>query len=175
MKTCSDCGVSKAKTAFGVDRSKKDGLRPQCKPCRRIARQLAYAANPEPHKERAAKFRKENPGYNDAAMKNWYLKNKPVAFARAKKWAAENQAARCEMSMRRYAGQKKATPKWADLEKIKVFYWYATQIRINTGLNYQVDHIIPLRGKNVCGLHVENNLQILPFSENIKKGNKHEV
>ena len=59
-----------------------------------------------------------------------------------------------------------ATPPWADMEKIQAIYIHA---RV---LGMTVDHIIPLRGKNVSGLHVENNLQILPFHENRRKSNK---
>jgi hypothetical protein len=61
--------------------------------------------------------------------------------------------------------QRKQTPKWANLEKIKDIY-------INRPKGHHVDHIIPLQGHNVCGLHVENNLQYLTAFENISKGNK---
>lgn len=60
------------------------------------------------------------------------------------------------------------TPKWADLQKIKELYLSAKR-------GFQVDHIIPLQGKLVSGLHVENNLQIIPKLENILKSNKFEV
>lgn len=58
-----------------------------------------------------------------------------------------------------------ATPKWANLQKIKEIY-------NNCPNNYQVDHIIPLQNSNVCGLHVENNLQYLTTKENLEKHNK---
>ena len=56
-------------------------------------------------------------------------------------------------------------PKWADLKKIMEIY-------VNRPEGYHVDHIIPLRGKLVSGLHVESNLQYLPALENMKKHNK---
>lgn len=68
---------------------------------------------------------------------------------------------------RRIAIKLKATPKWADLQKIKEIY-------DNCPNGYHVDHIIPLQGKYVCGLHVENNLQYLLASNNISKNNYHE-
>ena len=64
-----------------------------------------------------------------------------------------------------------ATPAWADKKTIKEFYRVAKKLTENTGIPHQVDHIIPLRGELVCGLHVENNLQILTKAENIYKSN----
>jgi hypothetical protein len=63
------------------------------------------------------------------------------------------------------AHKLKATPKWADLEAIK-------QIYLNCPIGYHVDHILPLRGKTLSGLHISYNLQYLPVLENIKKSNK---
>jgi hypothetical protein len=62
----------------------------------------------------------------------------------------------------------KRQPSWADKEKLQEFY-------ANCPEGYHVDHIIPLRGKLVSGLHVPENLQYLPALENIKKGNKYAV
>ena len=61
--------------------------------------------------------------------------------------------------------KQQRTPKWAELELIKQFY-------INCPKDKVVDHIIPLQGKTVCGLHVINNLQYLTNSENCRKNNK---
>jgi len=65
-----------------------------------------------------------------------------------------------------------ALPSWANTEKIKQVYIDRINKELVTGKKYHVDHIVPLQGKNVCGLHVEHNLQILPAAENIKKSNK---
>ena len=65
----------------------------------------------------------------------------------------------------RNAAKMKQTPPWADHKAIRAFYTACPP-------GHHVDHIVPLKGKTVCGLHVLANLQYLPASENIAKGNK---
>lgn len=74
---------------------------------------------------------------------------------------------------KRKSSKLKATPKWSELDKIKIVYEKAKWLEEITGIKYHVDHIIPLQGKNVCGLHVWQNLQILEDKLNISKSNKH--
>jgi hypothetical protein len=62
----------------------------------------------------------------------------------------------------------RATPKWADVEKINNMY-------NNCPEGYHIDHTIPLQGEFVCGLHVENNLQYLTINDNLSKGNKFQL
>lgn len=70
---------------------------------------------------------------------------------------------------------KRATPKWLTPEQRKQIvdiYEHMRDCRVVTGEDYHVDHIVPLRGENVCGLHVPWNLQVLPASVNISKSNE---
>ena len=99
------------------------------------------------------KIRKKNQKY--------YLKNKE----RIKKYVLNNRYLKKASEAKRRASKLKATPKFANLNKIKEIYK-------NCPKGYHVDHIIPLHGKNVCGLHVEWNLQYLTPSENLSKYNK---
>lgn len=62
-------------------------------------------------------------------------------------------------------------PKWAIPEKIAFIYSLARQLTLKTGVEYQVDHVVPLRNKLVSGLHTEQNLVAIPKLENLKKGN----
>jgi len=70
--------------------------------------------------------------------------------------------------------KRKASPKWlSKMQKNEIKEIYIKSSNMSTDLvKYHVDHIIPLKGKNVCGLHVPWNLQILESKENIRKGNK---
>ena len=66
----------------------------------------------------------------------------------------------------RRACLKKAAPLWADKEEIRLFYLKCPE-------GYEVDHIIPLKGDKVSGLHVIENLQYLTVEENRNKSNKY--
>lgn len=61
---------------------------------------------------------------------------------------------------------------WADKSLIKRIYLVCKKVTKQTGINHQVDHIIPIRGENVCGLHVHNNLAIITAKMNNDKGNR---
>lgn len=83
-------------------------------------------------------------------------------------------------NIRHHAAKRRAfklqrTPSWADMEAIKVIYRQARMLSTGTGVPHHVDHKVPLQGKQVSGLHVHQNLQILTGSENSKKSNRFEV
>lgn len=67
----------------------------------------------------------------------------------------------------------RATPVWADQSKIEAVYAEAIRLTNETGIKHDVDHIVPLQGKTVRGLHWEGNLQVLPKAQNISKHNRY--
>jgi hypothetical protein len=96
---------------------------------------------------------------------------------RAQKRDAENKrrqrpdvkAARAAERMKRIADLKQRTPAWADHEKIRAFYRLAAAFS-KLYVPHHVDHIVPLNGEHVSGLHVEHNLRVIPASDNLRKG-----
>ncbi len=70
---------------------------------------------------------------------------------------------------------KQATPIWANQDVILAYYIVCQNMTKIEGINYEVDHIIPIQHPLVCGLHVENNLQIITEEENISKSNKFDL
>ena len=72
----------------------------------------------------------------------------------------------------RKARLRAAMPPWVNKNAIEAVYLEARELTVRTGLAYHVDHIIPLKGQNVCGLHLPWNLQVITASENLSKGNK---
>jgi hypothetical protein len=97
-------------------------------------------------------------------QKEWEAENLDKSAARWRKWYSQNRKKRYIQTRFEKAEKLKRIPSWANKEAITEFYY-------NCPEGYHVDHIVPLRGKNVSGLHTLENLQYLPAKENMSKGN----
>jgi len=121
------------------------------------------------------------------AGRRYYEKNKELVKARAncrptsdkreyrKRYAEKNRDARNLDTLLRKRRHRQATPKWLTAEdhsRIKSIYLQAKHMTELTGEKYVVDHIVPLRGTNVSGLHVPWNLRVITHVANCKKHNK---
>lgn len=183
-KYCSKCDNTKSLVEFGKNRSTRDGLTSYCKLCKkelsRKYREENYEKSKESlrasyhkHIEKREAYRKayrvdpEKQAIEKAYRTRYNIENKDKIIEYRKEWQSrpESKRLKCAAQNKRRATKLNATPSWADLKAIQEFYKGCPQ-------GYHVDHIIPLQGKNVCGLHVLDNLQYLTAEENLKKGNK---
>jgi len=136
--------------------------------------QAAYKRYYEKHKERILEQKREY-------KKQWYQKNKDRLIKKQKILGAaykkQYPEKHCAIQAKRRANKLLATPKWLTNDQFKSMlleYELAKWCTEVTGIQYDVDHIIPLKGKTVCGLHVPWNLRVVTASENRSKGNKYE-
>ena len=146
--------------------------------------------NPEACREYDKQYRAKHPGADVFRLKEWalanpeaahkknidsYLKNREKVIERSRLWRLRNPAKRCASQALRRLVEKRAMPSWANKFFIDEIYDLACRRTLLTGLSWHVDHIVPLKNKFVCGLHVENNLRVIPWQENIRKSNRLEV
>ena len=97
-------------------------------------------------------------------------------YARIAKYSKANPDVRAAQSGRRRAAKMRAMPSWLTPEhhvQIAALYLVASQAGPMCGEPHEVDHIVPLQSKTVCGLHVPWNLRLLPRFMNREKGNRH--
>ena len=107
-----------------------------------------------------------------------YYKNKTEELKAAKEWKYKNKPRLAALEMKRRAAKLNRTPSWlnqSDLDIIVDIHVIAARVSKETGVKHQVDHVIPLQGKLVSGLHVSNNLQLLTAKANLSKGNNFAV
>ena len=127
-----------------------------------------YHSTKEYQKERTQKYRMKNKDQILAKGRAKYHANIPAQRARYRRYYPEHKNGYVARTALRRSRQLQRTPPWADLDQIAAMYK-------NCPKGFHVDHIIPLNGKNVSGLHTIDNLQYLPGKENLCKSNKFEV
>jgi hypothetical protein len=149
-KVCVCCKTEKDISLFGKNKARKDGIHPSCKVCKNEGNNKYHSKNRSKEAEYSKKYFQTVGKFQKAKI--------------------------AEISARRKANKLLATPKWLssnNLLAIKCKYSVAAMLTKHSGKAYAVDHIVPLQGKTVCGLHVPWNLQVITAEENFKKGNRY--
>lgn len=187
MKTCCTCKIEKPHTCFGKSSQAKDGYRHRCRGCRAIEHVIWYEKNKEAVAERTRLDRIANPEKYRERYERDYKKRRLSIIEKTSEWGIKNREKkysyclksrrerpdRYRASMMRYwTSKKNRTVPYSDPLAIEFWYFLAILKERITGNKYHVDHIIPLQGKTISGLHHENNLQLLTAEENIRKSNK---
>lgn len=199
MRNCNACGVSSIVSAFPkrgnvckncvalymrVYRQRNSTRIAKLKKAWKLAnfahacaKDRAYAQRyPERRALARKKWRSENPEADRMAKDKWARENVDMARALRARWDSENPGKRQSILARRRASKIQRTPKWLTKDDhwlMAQAYELAALRTKKFGFPWHVDHIIPLQGKNVSGLHVPANLRVIPGAENYRKSNKY--
>lgn len=160
MKRCTKCKQDKKIDEFHKSGRGKDGHLPRCKICENNRTNAWTAAN------RAR---------SNAIKDKYRFANQEKVTAQIKKWEDNNPGKKVAQVRKRQAAKLQRTPMWLSKEQLKeiqAFYVESAKLTKETGIPHEVDHELPLQGKNVSGLHVPWNLRVVPRSTNRRKGNK---
>lgn len=122
-----------------------------------VYRREYYEKNREQEARQSREWEAANPCRKKKYRQQDYERNKSRYFADAK---------------RRECLKRQAMPAWASGLNYRSIYDDAARLTRETGIPHHVDHIVPLQGRNVCGLHLPWNLQVLTAAENLSKSNR---
>lgn len=128
--------------------------------------------NKEKIKERRSKYYQANREKFRKRYAEYYARNKNYLAECRRRWGKENPHKGRLYSAKRKAALDFRTPDWVNVTDFDFFYELARSLTESSGIKHEVDHIVPLRGENVCGLHVPWNLQVITKRENLRKGNR---
>lgn len=173
-KICSKCKISKNTTEFRKKSKASCGYSSSCKVCDNKRDSIYREYNRKSIQEKQVLKRLSNPELVKIYNKEYHASNRDKILSRMKNYRKENPSMFAAKDAKKRMIVKEATPKWADLKKIQEIY-KKRNILNTESIKYHVDHIIPLRGYLVCGLHVEYNLQIIPAKENLTKKNRFSI
>lgn len=161
-KKCLCCGQLKDLAQFSEDRPRKDGLKVYCRACANTKRVEFAKANPGYHRKYMLSGAK-----NSEHVKKWQRENKEKHRIKQERWRLKNPWSSVKAAVKARAKLRNRMPSWLSAEALwEIHHIY--QRRLPTD---HVDHIIPLNGKDVSGLHVPWNLQYLTAEENKIKRN----
>jgi len=176
-KPCSCCKEVKDYALFHKDAQKKDGLTSVCKECRSRSASKEYDKVKEKRKASSRAWKKRNPEKVREQVRRHRLKYLEEKRQYDRQRAKNNPEYFASKTAKRRAVTTSRTPSWLsedELWMIEEAYVLAKMREDATGIKWHVDHIVPLKGKTVSGLHVPWNLQVIPATDNIKKGNKYD-
>ena len=135
----------------------------QCKACRVNTCSVSYKkASPE-------RIEKKN-----KITQQWREDNQEYRKEYAKTYSQQNRAKRTSLERKRQASKLSRTPSWLtgfDKLHMECLYQVAAMRTRESGYAWHVDHVIPLQGKTVSGLHVPSNLRVIPATDNLRKNN----
>lgn len=176
MRSCTRCGVEKPLESFSAHPKGKHGKQPRCKSCCTELSLARYYADPEAARVKRKAHYARTAERSRAYSLAWYQANKAQALKSCKDWVSRNKEKAAEIKLRwkqrnigytkakvaeRRASVKRATPAWlsaADRASICAVYEMAARVSACLGTPHHVDHIHPLNGAGLCGLHVPWNL-----------------